>query len=38
MCDLGGLILALCPRYFVKEQLDDKLIRSLLEIQSVVLD
>lgn len=38
MCDLVGLILALCPHYFVQEQLDDKLIHSLLETQSVVLD
>lgn len=38
ICDLVGLILALCPHYFVKEQLDDKLMYSLLEIQSVVLD
>lgn len=38
MCDLVGLILALCPHYFVKEPLDDKFMYSLLEIQSVVLD
>lgn len=38
ICDLVGLILALRPHYFVREQLDDELMYSLLEIQSVVLD
>lgn len=37
MCDRVGLVLALCPRYFVQEQLDDKLIEHV-GIQPVVSD
>lgn len=29
MCDRVGLVLALCPRYFLQEQLDDKLIERV---------